>query len=84
MISEVAQILRNIEQEYQASKNGLEGLSSGSARHDFISKRTENIGKQHEHLSQIVGPEKAIALIADTIWTPTDQAGASLPNAQAP
>jgi F0F1-type ATP synthase gamma subunit len=84
MSSEVARILKNIEQEYQASKSALEGLSSGSARHDFISKRSENIAKQHETLSQIVGPEKAIALIANTIWTPTEQAAASLPNAQAP
>jgi hypothetical protein len=84
MSSEISQILRTIEQEYQASKSGMEGLSSGSARHDFISQKTQNIAKQHEHLSSIVGPEKAIAMIADTIWTPTDQAAASLPNAQAP
>ena len=37
--SDVAQILKQIEQEYQASKIGLEGLASGSARHDFIRKR---------------------------------------------
>jgi hypothetical protein len=78
MSSEIAQILRNIEQEYQASKCGLEGLSSGSARHDFISQKTEKMAKHHEHLSHLVGPEKAIAMIADTIWTPTDQVGDSL------
>jgi hypothetical protein len=33
MQSEVAQILKQIEQEYQASKLGLEGLASGTARH---------------------------------------------------
>ena len=84
MSSEIAQILRNIEQEYQASKRGLEGIASGTARHDFISKKTENIGKHHEHLSQLVGPEEAIAMIATTIWTPADQGATSLPNAQAP
>jgi hypothetical protein len=41
--SEVARLLGQIEQEYQASKRGLEGLASGTARHDFISIRTENI-----------------------------------------
>jgi hypothetical protein len=76
MSSEIAKILHTIGQEYEASKSGMEGLSSGSARHDFISKRSENIAKQHETLSQIVGPEKAIALIANTIWTPTEQAAA--------
>jgi hypothetical protein len=84
MNSEIAQILQNIEQEYQASKRVLEGLSSGSARHDFIQQKTENIVKHHEHLSHLVGPEKAIAMIANTIWTPTDQAAASRTNAQAP
>ena len=71
--SEIAQILKQIDQEYQASKLGLEGLASGTPRHDFISKRTENIGRHHEHLAELVGPEQAIALIANTIWTPTDQ-----------
>jgi hypothetical protein len=73
MDSEVTQLLRQIEQEYQASKRGLEGLASGTARHDFIQKRAENIGQCHEHLSELIGPEEAIALIANTIWTPTEQ-----------
>jgi hypothetical protein len=83
-MSDVARILKQIEEEYQASTRGLEGLSSGSARHDFIQQKTENIAKHHEHLSNLVGPEKAIVLIANTIWTPNDQAAPSLPNAQAP
>ncbi len=76
--SEVGRLLRQIEQEYQASKRGLEGLASGTARHDFISQRTETIGKHHEHLAELVGPDQAIALIAQTIWTPADQGAASL------
>jgi len=70
--SDVARILQQIEQEYQASKRGLEGLASGTARHDFIQKKTENIGRHHDHLAELVGPEQAIALIANTIWTPVD------------
>jgi hypothetical protein len=73
MQSDVARILKQIEQEYQASKRGLEGLASGTARHDFINARTESIGKHHEQLTELVGPEQAIALIATTIWTPADQ-----------
>lgn len=71
--SDVARILRQIEQEYQASKLGLTGLASGTARHDFINAHAENIGKQHEKLVELIGPEQAISIIADTIWTPTDQ-----------
>lgn len=71
--SEVAKILQQIDYEYQASKLGLEGLVSGAARHDFISQKTENIGRHHEQLAELVGPEQAIALIANTIWVSTDQ-----------
>ena len=71
--SEVAQLLRQIEQEYESSKRGLEGFASGTARHDFIHQKTENIGKHHEQLAELVGLEQAIAMIADTIWTPADQ-----------
>jgi hypothetical protein len=71
--SDIACILKQIEQEYQASKQGLEGFASGTARHDFIQKRAENIGQCHEQLADLIGPEQAIALIANTIWTPTDQ-----------
>jgi hypothetical protein len=71
--SEIARLVQQIEQEYQASKLGLEGLSSGTARHDFINQKAENIGKYHEHLVKIVGPEQAISIVADTIWSPDDQ-----------
>ena len=73
MQSEIAQLRALILAEYEAAKQGLSGLSSGSARHDFIQARTENIGKCHDQLIELVGPEQAIALIATTIWSPTDQ-----------
>lgn len=42
--SEVASLLAQISAEYQAAQRGLSGLSSGGARHDFISAKTENTG----------------------------------------
>jgi len=71
--SDVARIMKQIEQEYEASKRGLEGFASGIARHDFIQQRAEKIGQCHEHLSDLIGPEQAIALIANTIWTQSEQ-----------
>ena len=71
--SEVAQIRAQIRAEYEAAKQGLSGFASGTARHDFISTKTANIGKCHEQLVALLGPEQAIALIANTIWTPTEQ-----------
>jgi hypothetical protein len=72
-VSEVSRLIKQIEQEYQASKRGLEGFASGTARHDFIQKRAETIGQCHEELTELLGPEEAIALIANTIWTPADR-----------
>jgi hypothetical protein len=71
--SEVAQIRQQIQSEYEAAKQGLSGLATGTARHDFIQAKTEAIGNYHDQLAELVGPEQAIAIIVDSIWTPTDQ-----------
>ena len=73
MQSEVTHLLRQIEQEYQAAQQGPTGLASGTARHDFITSKAENMRKCHEKLIEIIGPEQAIALIANTIWTQSEQ-----------
>lgn len=71
--SDVARLLAQINAEYHSAQSGLSGLSSGSARHDFITARTENIGRCHEQLVALVGPDQAISIIAHTIWSPSDQ-----------
>lgn len=73
MLSEVAQLLQRIEQEHQAAQWALTGLASGSARHDFINQRLENIGGIHEQLKAQVGSETALNLIADSLWSPEDR-----------
>ena len=73
MKSEVARLREQIQAEYLAAQQGLSGLASGTARHDFITARTEHIGVLHEKLAEIVGPDEAIAMIANTIWSPADQ-----------
>jgi hypothetical protein len=71
--SEINRIRQQIQDEYEAAQQGLSGLASGTARHDFISSKTENIGKCHEQLVKLVGPEQAISIIASTIWSPIEQ-----------
>ena len=61
--SEVVRLLAQITEEYKAAQNGLTGLSSGTARHDFITARMENMGQLHSQLQTIVG-DAAIAMIA--------------------
>ena len=73
MRSEVARLRGQIQAEYQAAQQGLSGLASGTARHDFITARTEHLATLHERLAEIVGPDEAIAIVANTIWSPVDQ-----------
>jgi hypothetical protein len=71
--SEVARLLSRISAEYEAAQRGLSGLSSGGTRHDFITAKADNIGRYHEELIELVGPDQAISIIANTIWSPADQ-----------
>lgn len=64
MMSEVARLREQIQAEYQSAQQGLSGLASGTARHDFITTRTEHLGTLHEQLAELVGPDEAIAILA--------------------
>ncbi len=66
--SEVARLLSQISNEYDAARNGLTGLAYGSAQHEFITARMENMGRLHNQLQNLVG-DVAIAMIADQLST---------------
>ena len=66
--SEVARLLSQINDEYEAAQRGLSGLSFGTSQHDFITARMENMGQLHSQLQSIVG-DAAIALIAERLNT---------------
>mgnify|MGYP003623104915 CR=1 FL=1 len=61
--SEVAILLSQIDAEYDAAHQGLYGLASGNARHDFISARMEHIHSVGQHLIDTIGKEAALPLI---------------------
>lgn len=75
--SEVARLRQRIIEEYEAAKRGLSGLASGVSHHTFITTRMENLGMIHEQLIELVGPDEAITLMAQTIWKKEDQGRAS-------
>ena len=64
---EVARLMRQIEQEYEAAQRGLSGLAAGTARHEFITARMEHIGACHESLKQLVGEQQASAILTETL-----------------
>ena len=63
--SEVAQLMHQIELEYQSAQRGLTGLAQGTASHAFITKRLENIGAYQEHLARLVGTEQAAQMVCN-------------------
>ncbi|GCE15951.1 hypothetical protein [Tengunoibacter tsumagoiensis] len=64
--SEVARLLAQIREEYEAGQRGLIGLAYGSAQHDFITQKMENMGVLHNQLQSIVG-DIAIAMVSDEL-----------------
>ena len=63
--SEVAQLLQQINLEYEAATRGLTGSSAGSAKHSFITARLEQIGVYHEQLASLVGEVQATQLVIE-------------------
>jgi hypothetical protein len=63
--SEVARLLRQIDLEFEAAQRGLMGLSMGTARHDFIQARLEQVGAYEVQLSAHVGKDEANRLMCE-------------------
>jgi hypothetical protein len=64
-MSEVARIKAQIVAEYEAGKRGLEGLAEGTARHRFITQKTENMSRCHTRLVALVGEAHAGQILAE-------------------
>jgi hypothetical protein len=69
--SKVARLLQQIKDEYEAAERGLTGVAQ-VAQHSFITKRLENMGNAHESLQQLFGPDEAMTLLAQTVWSCED------------
>jgi len=64
--SEVAHLLQQITQEYEAATSGLKGIAA-VARHKVITTRMENMYKLQEELTTLVGKQQAVVLVAETL-----------------
>ena len=65
--SELARLLRRIDEENEAAHNALYGMADGVAKHEFITARLERIGQLHEELCNAVGPEEAARLVVEVL-----------------
>ena len=61
--SEIAQLRQQIEAQLVAMRRGLSGLSSGTARHTFITARMERIGAYQDSLANQLGENAADMLV---------------------
>jgi hypothetical protein len=66
-MSEIARLRAQIEAEHQAAWNGLHGLAAGTARHDFINKKMEILGKSVEELRKVAGSEVAMRVVVEAM-----------------
>ncbi len=73
MPSDIAQLKQRITEEYTAAQRGLTGLSAGNTRHEFITARMNNLGAIHEQLVALVGPDEAVKVIVEAVWSPADR-----------
>ncbi len=62
--SEVARLLREIDEAYQAAQWAFSGLACGVARHDFINAKEERIAICHQELTTLIGRDQATALVS--------------------
>lgn len=67
--SEVARILTQITAEYESAQRGLTGLALGTSRHDFITKRMENMSTLCTELHTLIGDD-AIHLVSQRLDNP--------------
>lgn len=65
--SEVARLMRQIEAEYVAAERGMHGLALGSAQHEFITQRMENMEGCRKQLAVLVGDQTATELTVQAI-----------------
>ncbi|MGB8344573.1 MAG: hypothetical protein WCD86_06795 [Ktedonobacteraceae bacterium] len=73
--SEIARLQCQIGAEYEAAERGLHGLALGSTRHDFITRRMEQVEGCRKQLSVLVGDQRATELTVQAI----DAAGTAQP-----
>lgn len=59
IVSDVARLRQQIEQEVEAMQRGFMGYAAGVARHDFIKAKMERIGGHQDKLAENIGVEQA-------------------------
>ncbi len=71
--SDIARMRQAIAAEYLSAQLGLSGLAEGTSRHRFITTKMERMGASFETLAQMMGKERAIQIVAETLQEVPEQ-----------
>ena len=63
--SEVARLRRQIAEELEAMRLGLNGLACGTSRHEFIAHKYDALGDYQDALEDLVGEQQAQGIIVN-------------------
>jgi hypothetical protein len=64
--SEVARLRQQIEEELEAMQRGFSGYAAGTARHDFIRARMDQLGSHQDELAEYIGDTNAANYVCET------------------
>ncbi len=64
-MSDVARLRWQIIQEMEAMRQVFDGYAAGSARHEFIHARMQNINGYQEHLAEYIGKNDAATTVCE-------------------
>lgn len=70
--SEVARLMQQIDEEWQAAFNGMYGPAQGISQHKFINARYDRINELKTQLAEHVGEDQAMQYIIETMNNQTN------------
>lgn len=74
-MSEVTELRQRIAEECEAGWQALHGVVLGTARHDFIRAKFNNIDAYHTRLRALVGIEEARTMLCEIYHTQANEQG---------
>lgn len=63
--SEVARLRRKLDEEAESARLGLQGLASGTSKHEFLREKMDRFGAIADELRKVVGPDKAAEILSE-------------------
>ena len=65
--SEIARLRQKYAEEYEAAQRGLSGFATNVSRHQFITKKMENMERCQTQLAKLVGEREAARIVSDAV-----------------